>query len=350
MAQERAVGGARARAGALQNQGLSAPQLVELYYKMALSRAIDERLWVLNRQGKVPFIVSGQGHEAAQVGSAYALRPGEDWVLPYYRDLGVAVTLGMTAREIMLDVFARADGPSSGGRQMPAHYSSRRLNIVTASSPVATQLPQATGVALASKYKGERAVTVCYFGDGATSKGDFHEALNFAAIHKLPVVFVCENNGYAISQPQSKEMPVAHVADRAAGYGMPGLVVDGNDALAVAEVAAAAVARARHGQGPTLIEAKTYRWYGHAINNPASALGRPEEEVRAWKEGRDPIRRLAEHALGRGLATAAELRALRAAAEQELEDAIAFAEASPAPAPEDALADVYAALPEGADL
>src|SRR3954449_6548366 len=148
----------------LDARGLSAPQLIELYYKMALSRAIDDRLWVLNRQGKVPFIVSGQVHEAAQVGSAATLRPGEDWVLPYYRDLGVVVTLGMTPREVMLDVFARADGPSSGGRQMPAHYSSRRLNVVTAGSAVATQLPQATGVALASKYKGERAVTVCYFG------------------------------------------------------------------------------------------------------------------------------------------------------------------------------------------
>src|SRR5215218_7273346 len=177
----------------LETYGLSEPQLVELYYKMALSRAIDDRLWVLNRQGKVPFIVSGQGHEAAQVGSAAALRPGEDWVLPYYRDLGVMITLGMTPREVMLDVFARADGPSSGGRQMPAHYSSRRLNVVTSGSPVATQLPQATGVALACRYKGGRAGTVCYFGDGATSKGDCHEALNFAAIHKLPSIFICEN-------------------------------------------------------------------------------------------------------------------------------------------------------------
>src|SRR5215212_11402813 len=163
MAQERTANGTRARAGALATHGLSAPQIVELYYKMALSRAIDDRLWVLNRQGKVPFIVSGQGHEAAQVGSAYALRPGEDWVLPYYRDLGVVLTLGMTARDVFLDAFARADGPSSGGRQMPAHYASRRLNVVTSGSAVATQLPQATGVALASKYKGERAVTVCYF-------------------------------------------------------------------------------------------------------------------------------------------------------------------------------------------
>ena len=150
MAQERTSNGVRSRSGSLNTYGLAAPQLVELYYKMALSRAIDERMWLLNRQGKIPFAVTGQGHEAAQVGSAYALRPGEDWVLPYYRDLGVVLTLGMTPRDIFLDAFARADGPSSGGRQMPAHYSSRRLNIASVSSPVATQLPHATGVALAA--------------------------------------------------------------------------------------------------------------------------------------------------------------------------------------------------------
>src|ERR671939_1855817 len=149
MAHERATSEGRTRAEGKDAHGLTPEQLVEIYYKMALSRAVDERLWLLQRQGKIPFIVAGMGHEAAQVGSAYALRPGEDWVLPYYRDLGVVLTLGMTPREVMLDVFARADGPSSGGRQMPAHYSSRRLNIVSASSPVATQLPQATGVALA---------------------------------------------------------------------------------------------------------------------------------------------------------------------------------------------------------
>jgi 2-oxoisovalerate dehydrogenase E1 component alpha subunit len=324
----------------LETHGLSEPRLVELYYKMVLSRAIDDRLWVLNRQGKVPFIVSGQGHEAAQVGSAAALRPGEDWVLPYYRDLGVVVTLGMTPREIMLDVFARADGPSSGGRQMPAHYSSRRLNIVTAGSAVATQLPQATGVALASKYKGERAVTVCYFGDGATSKGDFHEALNFAAIHKLPSIFFCENNGWAISVPVAKQMPVAHVVDRASAYNMPGVLVDGTDVLAVYAATRAAVERARAGEGPTLIEARLYRLTPHTSDDDDRRYRSEAEFAEARQH--DPLPRFeralrAAGVLNDGLAEEIHARVVR-----EVEEAEQFAEASPPPRAEDAARHVYA--------
>jgi 2-oxoisovalerate dehydrogenase E1 component alpha subunit len=324
----------------LETHGLSDSRLVELYHKMALSRAIDDRLWVLNRQGKVPFIVSGQGHEAAQVGSAATLRPGEDWVLPYYRDLGVVITLGMTPREVMLDVFARADGPSSGGRQMPAHYSSRRLNVVTAGSAVATQLPQATGVALASKYKGERAVTVCYFGDGATSKGDFHEALNFAAIHKLPSIFFCENNGWAISVPVSKQMPVAHVVDRASAYNMPGVLVDGTDVLAVYAATRAAVERARAGEGPTLIEARLYRLTPHTSDDDDRRYRSEAEFAEARQH--DPLPRFeralrAAGVLNDGLVDEIQTRVVR-----EVEEAEQFAEASPPPRPEDAARHVYA--------
>ena len=193
-----------------------------MYRRILLARTLDLKIWGLNRMGKAPFVVSGQGHEGAQVGSAWALRPGHDIVLPYYRDTGVLLTLGMTAEEVLLAVFARAADPSSGGRQMPNHWGCARLNVITGSSPIATQLPHAAGLAYAAKIRGEDRVVVSYFGEGATSKGDFHEALNFAGIHQLPCVFVCENNGYAISVPLTKESAVDDVADRAHSYGFGG--------------------------------------------------------------------------------------------------------------------------------
>ena len=340
MAQERTANGTRARASALATHGLSAPQLVELYYKMALSRAVDDRLWLLNRQGKVPFIVTGQGHEAAQVGSAYALRPGEDWVLPYYRDLGVVLTLGMTPRDVFLDAFARADGPSSGGRQMPAHYSCPRLNVASVSSPVATQLPQATGVALAAKIKGERTVAVTYFGEGATSKGDFHEALNFAAIQRLPTIFFCENNGWAISVPAGRQMAVARVADRAAAYNLPGVSVDGTDVLAVYGATRTAVARARAGEGPTLIEARLYRLGPHTSDDDARRY-RPDAEREEARQ-HDPLPRYERALRARGVLNDALLAEVRERVAREIADAETFAAASPAPRPEDATLLVYA--------
>lgn len=341
MMHERTERETRAQAGALQTHGLTTEQLLDLYYKMALSRAIDERLWLLNRQGKIPFIVTGQGHEAAQVGSAYALRPGEDWVLPYYRDLGVVLTLGMTARDVFLEAFARADGPSSGGRQMPAHYSSRRLNIASVSSPVATQIPQATGVALAAKIKGERTVAVAYFGEGATSKGDFHEGLNFAAIHRLPVIFFCENNGWAISVPASKQMPVANVVDRASAYNMPGMGVDGTDVLAVYGVMRTAVERARAGQGPTLIEARLYRLGPHTSDDDDRRYR--SEADRAEARQHDPLPRYERALRAHGVLDDVLLAEIQARIAQEVADAEQFALASPPPRPEDATRHVYAA-------
>jgi 2-oxoisovalerate dehydrogenase E1 component alpha subunit len=341
MAQQRSSNGTRTRANTLESHGLSAPQLVELYYKMALSRAVDDRLWLLNRQGKVPFIVTGQGHEAAQVGSAYALRPGEDWALPYYRDLGVVLTLGMTSREVFLDAFARADGPSSGGRQMPAHYSCPRLNVASVSSPVATQLPQATGVALAAKIKGERTVAVTYFGEGATSKGDFHEALNFAAIQRLPVIFFCENNGWAISVPAGRQMAVERVADRAAGYNVPGVSVDGTDVLAVYGATRAAVERARAGEGPTLIEARLYRLAPHTSDDDDRRY-RPEAEREEARQ-HDPLPRYERALRARGVLNDGLLAEVRERIAREIADAEAFAEASPVPRAEDATLHVYAA-------
>ncbi len=341
MAQQRVPGEARGRGDTKDTHGLTPPQLIEIYYKMALSRAVDERLGLLQRQGKIPFYVTGLGHEAAQVASAFALRAGEDWVLPYYRDLGVVLTLGMTARDVFLDAFARAEGPSSGGRQMPAHYSSPRLNIASVSSPVATQIPQATGVALAAKLKGERTVAVTYFGEGASSKGDFHEALNFAAIRTLPVIFFCENNGWAISVPTSKQMPVAHVVDRASAYNLPGVLVDGTDVLAVYRAMRTAVERARAGEGPTLVEAKLYRLGPHTSDDDDRRY-RPEAD-RAEAKQHDPLPRYERALRARGVLNDQLLAELRERVAREVADAERYAEASPPPHPEEATAHVYAA-------
>ena len=319
---------------------LAPPLLLQGYYFMALARALDERMWALNRQGKAPFVISCQGHEAIQIGSALALRPGEDWVLPYYRDLGVLLVLGMSAREAMLQALARAADPCSGGRQMPGHWSYPRLKVVTGSSPVATQILHATGVALASKIKREPHVTAAYFGEGCTAGGDFHEGLNFAAIHRLPVVFVCENNGYAISVPQRLEMAVANVGDRAAAYGLPGEIVDGNDVVACYHAMQRAVERARRGDGPTLLEAKTYRLVPHSSDDD-DRVYRSREEVDQWRR-QDPLARFRRYlmemgALDAGLAEDTERRVAR-----EVDDATEYALHEPYAAPDTALTHVYA--------
>ena len=211
--------------------GLTGEDLLGMYRTMLLARRLDQRVWSLNRMGKAPFVVSSQGHEGAQVGSAWAIKQSTDIVLPYYRDLGVVLTLGLSAYEVLLGVFARRDDPCSGGRQMPSHWGARRLGIVTGSSPIATHIPHAAGIAKARQLRNEDGAVICYFGDGAASKGDFHEACNFAGIHRLPLVLVCENNGYAISVPLDKESAVSDIATHAHSYGFTGVIVDGNDPL-----------------------------------------------------------------------------------------------------------------------
>jgi len=321
-------------------QQLGEERLLQMYYKMLLARKLDERMWALHRQGRCAFHISGMGHEAAQVGAAFALRPGYDWVHPYYRDLALVLALGMTPRQLMLALFAKAEDPSSGGRQMPSHFGYAPLKIVSGSSPVVTQVPQAAGIALASKYRGEDAVTLTCFGEGSTSQGDFHEGLNWASIHKLPVIFLCENNQYAISEPVHKQMAVPNVADRAAAYGMPGVVVDGNDVLAVHDAVVEAVARARQGDGPTLIEAKTYRPVPHSSDDDDRSY-RSREEVAYWK-ARDPILRFEEVLTGRGLLDGRKREEVLKRVMAEVDDATEYAQAAPAPAPEAALYPVFA--------
>ena len=198
-----------------------------MYRYVALARAVDERMWILNRAGRIPFVISGQGHEGAQVGIAWAFERGKDWIAPFYRSIATCLTFGMSARDIMTAQYATASDPSSGGRQMPGHYGSHEHNLVSVSSPVATQLLHAVGIALAAKIRKTGQVAMTSMGEGSSNQGDVHEGLNFAAIHKLPFVFVVENNGYAISVPAAMEVSVEDVADRASGYGIPGVVVDG---------------------------------------------------------------------------------------------------------------------------
>ncbi|HEY3110622.1 MAG TPA: thiamine pyrophosphate-dependent dehydrogenase E1 component subunit alpha, partial [Chloroflexota bacterium] len=231
---------------------LSDESLLAMYRTMRLARLIDERLWILNRQGKLLFTVSCQGHEAIGAAIARVLRPGHDWVAPYYRDMAMMVGLGATPEEIFLHALAKATDPCTGGRQMPAHWSFPRLRVLTTSSVTGTQTLHAVGAALAARLSKNDAVAVTTLGEGAASEGEFHEACNFAAVKRLPVIFVVESNGWAISEPRSEQSAVPTVALRAGAYGFPGVHVDGNDAVALVPAVCAAVERARAGEGPTL--------------------------------------------------------------------------------------------------
>jgi 2-oxoisovalerate dehydrogenase E1 component alpha subunit len=266
--------------------GLKEEDLVEMFRFMLLARLCDERQWALNRQGKAPFVVPVSGHEAAQVGSAWAFERGKDVFCPYYRDMALVLVAGFTPEDIFLGLFGKAGDPSSGGRQMPAHWGSRRRNVVTGSSPIATQIPHAAGIAYAKRYRREDAVVGTWFGEGGTSEGDWHSAMNFAGIHKLPLVLVCENNQYAISVHESKQV-AGRVYKRAKGYGMPGAQGNGNDVLVSYRLAKEAVDRARAGEGPSLIELRTYRFYSHTSDDDDRTY-RSREEVEDWRK-RDPI-------------------------------------------------------------
>ena len=324
---------------ALNGLGLDKERLTEMLYKMMLSRAVGERQRMLNRMGKGPFAVTGEGHEATQIGTTSALTPGKDWLFPYYRDAGVALTIGLTARELMLEFLSRAESVSSAGRNMPSHFSDTKLRVVSGSAPVATQIPHAVGTAFASKLRGLDEVSMTWFGDGATSKGDCHESMNFAGVHKLPVVFVCEHNQYAISVHWTKQMAVENVSIRAQGYGFPGVTVDGNDLLAVYRAAKEAVDRARAGEGPTFIECKTYRLVPHTSDDDDRRY-RSREEVAEWAK-KDPIPRFQAYLEEEGVLDAGAGESLAKRVAQEVDEATDYADNAPSPDPESALSHVF---------
>jgi 2-oxoisovalerate dehydrogenase E1 component alpha subunit len=323
-----------------QELGLNNDQVLEMYEKMLLARRIDERMWLLNRAGKIPFVISCQGQEAAQIGAAFALDREKDYVLPYYRDLGVVLSFGMTPSEIMLSGFAKAEDPNSGGRQMPGHFGQKKNRIVTGSSPVTTQVPHAVGIALAGKMEGKDLVTYVSFGEGSSNQGDFHEGANFAGVHKLPVIFMCENNKYAISVPVGKQLACNKVSDRAIGYGMPGFTVDGNDPLEVYKAVKEAVERGRKGEGPTLIETISYRLTPHSSDDDDRSYRAPDEVAQA--KTKDPIITFAAYLKETGVLDDAMETVVNNRVMEMVNEATDYAESAPYANPEQALKYVYA--------
>ncbi|MCM3757051.1 thiamine pyrophosphate-dependent dehydrogenase E1 component subunit alpha [Sporosarcina aquimarina] len=320
--------------------GLTNDDVLQIYETMLMARKIDERMWLLNRAGKVPFVISCQGQEAAQVGAAYALDKEKDWTAPYYRDMGVVLHFGMTPKDLMLSAFAKAEDPNSGGRQMPGHFGQRKNRILTGSSPVTTQLPHAVGVALAAKIKGEDFITFTTLGEGSSNQGDFHEGMNFAGVHKLPTVVMVENNKYAISVPVEKQLACEHVADRAAGYGMPGTTVDGTDPLEVYKVVKEAADRARRGDGPSLVEAVCYRLTAHSSDDD-HRLYRDAEELETERK-LDPIPKFANYLKEAGVLTDELNSEIEERIMKQVNEATDYAEAAPYAEPEYALRHVYA--------
>ena len=317
--------------------GLDDDDLINLYRKMLLARKLDERLWALNRQSRVPFVVSVSGHEATQVGAAAAIDPSKDWSMPYYRDVAYVLAAGMSAEDVFAGVFAKESDPSSGGRQMPNHWSEPDLNIFTQGSVIGVQYPQACGVAYELKRHGSDAVVLVDGGEGSTSEGDWHEAMNFAGIHDLPIIFLIQNNLYAISVPAAGQF-AGQIADRALGYGMPGVVIDGNNVLEVYGAVQAAVTRARAGEGPTLIEAKTYRYYAHTSDDD-DKLYRSREEVELWRR-KDPIPNFKQYLVEQRVLTESMEKEIDESVVKEIADAVKVTETSPDPL--DATSRVYA--------
>jgi len=290
--------------------------------------------------GKIAFIISVQGHEVAQVAMAWPMRHHHDWMAPYYRSIAAAMTFGMTAEDIITAHLAKGDDISSGGRQMPGHYGAASHNILSVSSPVGTQVLHAVGLGLGAWVRGDDAVAMTAFGEGTANQGEIHEGMNFAGVHHLPVIFVCENNGYAISVPLNRQVGGGSVAARAAGYGFPGVDVDGGDLLACYAAGREAHERARTGGGPTLIEAHVIRLTSHSSDDDQRRYRDPAE-VDALKE-HDPILRLSASMREWGLLDEAADEALRAEVKAAVVEAATRAEARPEPDVTTILRHVYA--------
>jgi 2-oxoisovalerate dehydrogenase E1 component len=321
-------------------EGLPGDELLRAHRAMIVARRLDEKMLVLLKQGKSFFHIGASGHEAVQVAVAAALQPGKDWSYPYYRDLAFVLRLGMTAREVLLSFLARAEDPNSGGRQMPAHYGHRGLRIVSQSSPTGTQFLQAVGTALAARREGSDEVVYVSSGEGTTSQGDFHEALNWASREALPVVFCVQDNKYAISVPIEQQLAGGGVYEMVGGY--PGLHrarVDGTDFGVSLAAAQAAVERARRGEGPTLIDADVVRLLPHSSSDN-QARYRPAGELEADR-ARDPIPLLEAELVERGICTPAEIEAAREEVWRLVDEAAAEAEAAPFPDASTARDHVY---------
>ncbi|RDI96090.1 thiamine pyrophosphate-dependent dehydrogenase E1 component subunit alpha [Meiothermus sp. QL-1] len=322
--------------------GLPEQTLRQFYRDMLAARLLDEKLVILLRTGKTSFIAPHAGHEAAQVGVAHALRRGHDWLFPYYRDLGLVLALGVPLVEIFGQTLGNAKDPAKG-RQMPSHPGSRPLNVFTVCSAIASHIPPATGAALSMKLCRTGQVAVCTFGDGATSEGDWHAGVNFAAVQKAPVVFVCENNRYAISVNIALQTASPNIAIKAQAYGMPGYYVDGLDVLASYFVVRHAVEQARAGAGPSLVELVVHRFGPHSSADDDSRYKSQEE--REAERQQDPLLRYQRFLEREGLWDARWASSLRAELLGELEAALQTALAAGEPEPLQMFDDVYATRP-----
>ncbi|MBI4416229.1 MAG: pyruvate dehydrogenase (acetyl-transferring) E1 component subunit alpha [Euryarchaeota archaeon] len=320
---------------------LPGDMLKKLYRTLVLVRTVDTRMLSLQRQGRIGFYVPSWGEEAAQIGSAAALEPN-DWIFPAYREPGAGLWRGFPLKTYVCQMYGNAEDLLRG-RQMPNHYALRDINLASVSSPVGTQIPHAVGAAWAMKLRGDPNVAIVYFGDGATSQGDFHTGMNFAGVFHVPCVFLCKNNQWAISVPVARQTAAKSLAVKAVAYGFEGVRVDGNDLLAVYAATKRAVDKARSGGGPTLVEALTYRMGPHSSSDDPTRY-RKTEEVEYWKQ-RDPVERFRRYLEAKGMWDKAWDDAIRKEIDDAITEAVRYAEKVPPPAVEALFEDVYADMP-----
>lgn len=320
---------------------ISDAELIKGYQMMVVTRLVDERMITIQRQGLISFSLSSLGEEACAVASAAALNL-QDWMYPQYREAGVMFWRGFTIQQYMHQMFGNKKDIILG-RQMPNHFGSRDLNVVHVSSPIATQIPHAAGCAYAMKIQGEKTVAICYFGEGATSEGDFHTGLNFAAVRKVPAIFFCRNNGYAISTPCCRQFASDGIAPKGIGYGVEIFRVDGNDFFAVHEVVGKARAICLEGNGPVLIEAMTFRMGAHSTSDDPT-LYRKEDEIKPW-EKKCPILRLRRYLVDKKLWDQKSEMTLLAQVNEEISKAIDVAKETPQPPLESLIENVYFEVP-----
>jgi len=321
-----------------QQQAIDTETHRRMFYYMVLTRELEDRIErKLYRQGKiVGGVYVGRGQEAIGVASCIQTRP-EDVICPSHRDMGAFLIRGMTPRRVLAQYMGRREGYTHG-RDGNMHMGDLDNHVIPFVSMLADNVPVAAGIGMTFKMRKEPRVVLCYFGDGATSRGDWHEGMNLACVRRLPVVFICNNNQYAYSTPLSQQMAVENVVDRAPAYDIPAEVVDGNDVLSVYEASRAAISRARRGLGPSLIECKTFRMTGHSAHDDAGYV--PKELFEEW-ERKDPIVRYQEYLAGQGILSTDDLQKARAESVREVDDAVEWAEQCAYPSPDECLLGVY---------
>ncbi len=320
---------------------LSREDLLKMHRYMLTVRKLNEKGMSLQRQGRIGFFMESTGQEACQIGMSYTLS-AIDWAFPSYRDPGTCLVRGVPMSALLDQIMGNSEDESKG-RQMPVHWGFRPWKIVSLSSPIGSKLLHAVGVAYAAKYKGEKSVALASLGEGATSQGEFHAAMNFAGVYKTPVVFFCENNQYAISLPARRQTASGNIAMKAEAYGFEGVQVDGNDVLAVYKATKSAVDKARSGGGPTLIEAITYRMGGHSTSDDPT-IYRSDEEVEMWKK-KDPIVRFTRYLMNKGVLSEQENDQMLERIDIEMVKVIKEREAIPPPALSTLFTDVYSEMP-----